>query len=89
MAFARQTPGGKGLIRCGIEGDGAGRQEDGVLLTGEASVPGEIQAKFDAAGVKAARPIARVVTGEVVPFDADAVLAITAVQALPAAAEGE
>lgn len=47
-----------------------------------------VQADLDAAGMKALRPIQRLRSGEVVPLDTNAVLAIAPMQTLPTATEG-
>ena len=88
VPFAGQAPGGEGFAGWGIEGDGPGGKEGGFLLTSEPGVPREVKAELDTAGMKTPSPVAWFVGAKIVPFDTDPVLAITAVEALPAAAEG-
>lgn len=87
MPFSRQPPGRKLSIDGVVNGNGRGAKQYRSVLGLQARMTGDVKANLHTARVKAASPITGLIAREIVPFDTQPVLTVTAVQAIPASAQ--
>lgn len=86
MPLARYSRGGKPRAMLAVKSRAQRNETQLARAVTDTSVAGEIEADFDAAGMKALRPVHFVARGEVMPLEAETEFAIVAVQLTPACA---
>lgn len=88
VALAGLARGGEWRVAGEVEGQAAGLDEGFALAVMDPAGSGEVEAEFDASGMKAPGPIHVVIEAEVVPLDADAEVPEPAQERSPAGAHG-